>query len=197
VSDFGSRRGRRLEDYEGNKADVCGDRLLRVVVAADHPSIRVGVATALKADVGLDVVGEASAGADVLSITRSAGPDVVLLGTDSREDDDLVCLSRLRESYPEVKVIVCFGSADLDAIEAVFRLGAAGCILSRIAPTDLAAAVRRVVEAAEYHVLDRERLGEYGEENAERQPAHRVTRGVGVGGRTLPHSDRCESTMPP
>jgi DNA-binding NarL/FixJ family response regulator len=143
VSGFGSRRGTRLENYE--------DRLLRVVVAADHPLIRVGVATALKTDVGLDVVGEVSAGTDVLSITRSAGPDVVLLATHRREHDGLVCLSRLRESYPEVKVIVCSGSADPDHIEAVFRHGASGCILSTIAPTDLAAAVRRVVEAAEYH----------------------------------------------
>jgi DNA-binding NarL/FixJ family response regulator len=143
VSGFGSRRGTRLENYE--------DKLLRVVVAADHPLIRVGVATALKTDVGLDVVGEVSAGTDVLSITRSAGPDVVLLATHRREHDGLVCLSRLRESYPEVKVIVCSGSADPDHIEAVFRHGASGCILSTIAPTDLAAAVRRVVEAAEYH----------------------------------------------
>jgi CheY-like chemotaxis protein len=155
VSSFRLRRDERLgpEGYEGNKADVSGDRLLRIVVAADHPLIRVGVATALKADVGLDVVGEASAGTDVLSITRSAGPDVVLLATNRREQDGLGCLSLLRERYPEVKVIVCSGSADLDHVEAVFRLGASGCILSTIAPADLAGAVRRVVEAAEYHVL--------------------------------------------
>jgi DNA-binding NarL/FixJ family response regulator len=153
VSGFASRRDERLEGYQGNKADVCGGRLLRIVVAADHPLIRVGVTTALKADVGLEVVGEASAGTDVLSITRSAGPDVVLLAPQRRKDGGLGCLSRLCECYPEVKVIVCSGSADPDHIEAVLRLGASGCILSTIAPADLAAAVHRVVEAADYHAL--------------------------------------------
>jgi DNA-binding NarL/FixJ family response regulator len=129
---------------------VSSDRLLRIVVA-DHRLARVGVAAALKAETDLEVVGEASYDTDVLSITRLAGPDVVLLGTRIPDHDGLGCLSLLRERHPEVKVIICSASADLDHIEAVFRLGASGCILSTIAPAELAAAIRRVVEAAEYH----------------------------------------------
>jgi DNA-binding NarL/FixJ family response regulator len=129
---------------------VSNDRLLRIVVA-DHGWARVGVAAALRADPGFELVGEASYDTDVLSITRSAGPDVVLLGPRKPDHGGLSCLSQLRKCHPEVKVIVCSASADLDHIEAVFRLGAAGCILSTIAPAELAAAIRRVVEATEYH----------------------------------------------
>jgi DNA-binding NarL/FixJ family response regulator len=130
---------------------VSRDRPLRIVVV-DHRWIRrVAVAAALKADASLEIVGEVPCGRDVLSITRSAAPDVVLLGTRIPNDDGLSCLSLLRECHPEVKVIVCSASADLDHIETVFRLGASGCILSTIAPVELAAAIRRVVEAAEYH----------------------------------------------
>lgn len=144
-----SSRSRRGE-VERESVRVSRDRLLRIVVV-DHQWIRrVALAAALKTDPSVEVVGEVPFGTDVLSITRSAAPDVVLLGTRIPNHDGLSCLSLLRECHPEVKVIVCAASADLDHIEAVFRLGAAGCILSTIAPLELAGAIRRVVEAAEY-----------------------------------------------
>jgi DNA-binding NarL/FixJ family response regulator len=120
------------------------------MVVDDRWIFRVALAAALKADTSLEIVGEVPCGPDVLSITRSAAPDVVLLGTRIPNHDGLGCLSLLRECHPEVKVIVCPASADLDHIEAVFRLGASGCILSTIAPVELAAAIRTIVEAAEY-----------------------------------------------
>jgi CheY-like chemotaxis protein len=169
VSVSGSRRGGRLEGSGRNGTDVCRSarpalvesepvraaraKLLRIAVA-DLRCARVDVAAVLKADTGLEVVGEASHDRDVLSITRSTGPDVVLLGTRIPDHDGLGCLSLLRECHPEVKVIVCSASPDLDHIENVFRLGASGCILSTIAPAELAAAIRRVVEAAEYHARE-------------------------------------------
>jgi CheY-like chemotaxis protein len=166
VSVSRSRRGGRLEGCGTNGRDVfrsarpalvecqpvraSHDGLLRIVVA-HHRWARVDVAAVLKADTGLEVVGEASHDRDVLSIVRSTRPDVVLLGTRIPDHDGLGCLSLLRECHPEAKVIVCSASPDLDHIENVFRLGASGCILSTIAPAELAAAIRMVVEAAEYH----------------------------------------------
>jgi DNA-binding NarL/FixJ family response regulator len=120
------------------------------MVVDDQWIRRVAVAAALKADTSLEVVGEVPCGRDVLPLTRSTAPDVVLLGTRILNHDALGCLSLLRESHPEVKVIVFSASRDLDHIEDVFRLGASGCILSTIAPLELAAAIRRIVEAAEY-----------------------------------------------
>ncbi|HEX4679782.1 MAG TPA: response regulator transcription factor [Gaiellaceae bacterium] len=120
------------------------------MVVDDQWIRRVAVAAALKADTSLEIVGEVPCGSDVLSLTRSAAPDVVLLGTRIPNQDGLGCLSLLRECHPEVKVVVFSASADLDHVEDVFRLGASGCILSTIAPLELAAAIRRIVEAAEY-----------------------------------------------
>jgi DNA-binding NarL/FixJ family response regulator len=151
VSSSRSRHGEVEHESVGvASVGVSRDRPLRIVVVDHRWFPRVGVATALKAETSLEVVGEAACGTDVLSITRSAAPDVVLLGTRIPNHDGLACLSLLRECHPEVKVIVCSASADLDHIEAAFRLGASGCILSTIAPAELAGAIRRVVEAAEY-----------------------------------------------
>jgi CheY-like chemotaxis protein len=130
-----------------------GDKTLRIVVADDHPLMHFGVAMRLRADPGFDIVGEATSDTEVLSFARSARPDLVLLVTRSRGDDGLGCLSRLRECYPDVKVIICSASADREHIEAAFRLGASGCVVATIDRGELAAAIRRVVEATQYQAL--------------------------------------------
>jgi DNA-binding NarL/FixJ family response regulator len=134
------------------------DRLVRIVVADDHPLMHFGVAMALRADPAFDVVGQATSDTEVLTLARSAGPDVAVLVTRARGHDGLGCLSRLRECYPDVKVIICSASADLEHIEAAFRLGASGCVVATIERAELAAAIRRVVEATEYHALSVSRL---------------------------------------
>jgi DNA-binding NarL/FixJ family response regulator len=103
---------------------VSSDSPLRIVLDDDERMFRAGIASALRADAGLDVVGEATSGTDVFSIIRSVEPDAVLLATRAPEHNRLGRLSRLRECFPEVKVIVCLASADLEQIEAAFRLGA-------------------------------------------------------------------------
>jgi DNA-binding NarL/FixJ family response regulator len=134
---------------------LSSDRRLRIVLDDDERMFRAGVASALKADAGLEVVAHSTFGMDVFSIIRSVDPDAVLLATRAPEHDGLGRLSRLRECFPELKVIVCPASADLEQMEVAFKLGAAGCVLATIDPAAIAAAIRRVIEATEYRAYDR------------------------------------------
>jgi DNA-binding NarL/FixJ family response regulator len=128
-----------------------GDRRpLRIVVADERRLMRVAVTKALKAAAGFDVVGVAAPGTDVLSITRAAAPDVVLLATRSLGSESLGCLARLCECHPDVKVIVCSATTDLEHIEKAFRRGACGYVLTPVEPAELVAAIQRVVEGAGY-----------------------------------------------
>jgi two-component system nitrate/nitrite response regulator NarL len=139
---------------ERDLACVSSDRPLRIVLDDDERMFRVGIASALRADAGLEVVGKATSGTDVFSVIRSVEPDAVLLATRPPDHHGLGRLSRLRECFPEVKVIVCPASADLEQLEAAFRLGAAGCVLATIDPVAIAAAIRRVIEATDYRAHD-------------------------------------------
>jgi DNA-binding NarL/FixJ family response regulator len=176
VSVFGSRRGGRQEGsavsgrdwgrsvrpglVERDPVCVSSESPLRIVLDDDERMFRSGIASALRADAGLDVVGESTSGTDVFSIIRSVEPDAVLLATRAPEHHGLGRLSRLRECFPDVKVIVCPSSADVEQIEAAFRLGAAGCVLTTIDPFAIAASVRRVLEATEYRSHDVSTIGE-------------------------------------
>ena len=55
------------------------DDPIRVVIADDHPVVRVGLRNMLLADPAIQVVGEARDGVEALEMARTLGPDVLLL----------------------------------------------------------------------------------------------------------------------
>jgi DNA-binding NarL/FixJ family response regulator len=130
--------------------------LLKVVVADDLPARRAAVMAALGAEAEIEVVGQATLGADVLAVTRAVVPDGVLIAASASTHDLLRCVSWLSERHPEVKIIVISASIDRDHIETAFQLGACGYVRTPIQPSGLAAAIRRVVEANAYRATSRQ-----------------------------------------
>jgi DNA-binding NarL/FixJ family response regulator len=85
------------------------DQPVRVVIADDAYVIRAGLAAALEAMPGIELAGVCSDGTELTAAIASVGPDVVI--TDVRmppsgEGEGIAIAARLRESAPEVGVIV-------------------------------------------------------------------------------------------
>jgi two-component system, NarL family, response regulator DevR len=122
-------------------------RRLRVLVADDHQLMIDAVRAAFAADADdIEVVGEATSTADVLSQVPGVLPDVVLLDIGMPGSDGLSCLRTLRALYPKVKVIMLSGN-DNDAVkQTAMRLGASAFVSKLVDPRDLASVVRQVVE---------------------------------------------------
>src|ERR1700684_1019880 len=55
------------------------DRTIRIVLADDHPVVRIGVRNMLSAHPGFEVVGEASDGDEAITQTLELEPDILLL----------------------------------------------------------------------------------------------------------------------
>jgi len=125
---------------------------MRILIADDHPLIRLGIRGALEAD-GYEVVGEAGAGPEVLPLIGRTDPDVVLLDLRMPGIDGLGCLSRITERYPKVKVIVVSASASIEQIEASFRNGACGYVVKGINVFDLPSAIRQAIDGTAYHAM--------------------------------------------
>ena len=120
--------------------------MIRVVLADDQALLRAGIRALLDAEDDIDVVGEASDGAEAVALVRETEPDVVLMdirmpGTDGLEATRQIAADE-RLSGTRVVMLTTF---DLD--EYVFdavRLGASGFLVKDTEPAELLRGVRAV-----------------------------------------------------
>jgi DNA-binding NarL/FixJ family response regulator len=122
--------------------------VIRVLVADDQALVRGGFTVLLDHDPDIEVVGEASTGAEAVDLTTRHHPDVVLMDIRMPEMDGIEATRRITGdpgcASTRVLVLTTF---DLD--EYVFdalRAGASGFLLKDTQPTDLLNAIRVVAE---------------------------------------------------
>jgi NarL family two-component system response regulator LiaR len=116
---------------------------IRVVLADDHPLFLQGLEAALERE-GLEIVGLAASGRQVIDVTREVGPDVVLLDVEMPGMDGIECLGELRQRFPSVKVVMLSGSDDNDVINGCLNAGALCFVGKSVKPEDIAHALRAV-----------------------------------------------------
>jgi len=126
---------------------------LKVLIADDHRLMVAGIHRALEDEEEMEVVGEATTGAQVLPLVKQTNPDVVLLDIRMPKMDGLQCLEQIRTRYPDVKVVMLSVYADPEHIQMALSRGASGYIVKTINPRDLASSLRQAVEGSVFHAL--------------------------------------------
>lgn len=135
-------------------------RIIKIVIADDHPLMRAGVRRVLEAAGGFEVVAEARSGSEVLPLIGQTSPEVVLLDMRMPGIDGLGCLDRIRARYPRAKVVVLSVSTDPEQVQAAFKHGACGYVIKSIDSVDLPSAIRQAVDGTAYHALGLPALNE-------------------------------------
>ncbi|WP_275558008.1 response regulator transcription factor [Streptomyces sp. 5-6(2022)] len=118
--------------------------MIRVLLADDDPLVRTGLKLMLRGADGIEVVGEASDGAEVAAAVREHTPDVVLMDIRMPVMDGLAAtraLARGGAQAPQVIVLTTFDEHGL-VLEAM-RAGAAGYLVKHAVPEEIVEAVRR------------------------------------------------------
>jgi DNA-binding NarL/FixJ family response regulator len=118
---------------------------VRVLVADDHRLMLEGVTAALEGAENIEIVGTAVNGAEVMPLVHRVQPDLVLLDLSMPLMDGLTCLRRLREGYPEIRVVILSAFTDPERIEAAFAEGASGYIVKGVDAKDLQDALRQML----------------------------------------------------
>jgi DNA-binding NarL/FixJ family response regulator len=121
---------------------------VRIVVADDERMVRTALRAILDAESGLAVVGEASSGAEAVSVVRELRPDVVLMDVRMPEIDGIRATEQILATLDPAPRIVVLTTFEVD--EYVFealRAGAAGFLLKRASAEDLVQAVRLVARS--------------------------------------------------
>ncbi|HEY0450057.1 response regulator transcription factor [Actinophytocola sp.] len=120
--------------------------MIRVALADDHELVRMGLRVLVSREPDLELVGEATSGAEALALVAAQRPDVLLLDIKMPGMDGLETLRRLPLDAVRVIVVTTF-EIDEYVFEAL-RAGASGFVLKDAAPGELVRAIR-VVAAGE------------------------------------------------
>ncbi len=117
---------------------------IRVLLVDDDALVRAGLRLMLGGTQGIEIVGEAADGSQVLRLVDEHRPHVVLMDIRMPAMDGLTAteLLRARDEPPEVVVLTTF-HADTQVLRAL-RAGAAGFLLKDTPPADILASVRKV-----------------------------------------------------
>jgi len=120
--------------------------MIKVLIADNHPIIRMGVTSVLEDASGFEVVASASTTSELFELLEKVTPDVVMLEMDIPEINGIATLRKIKKEYPEVRVLMYSGqSEDVYALSTI-RAGAFG-YLSKASDIDyIISAVRKVSE---------------------------------------------------
>lgn len=118
--------------------------MIRVLVADDHPVVLAGLAGLLDAADGVEVVGTARDGEELVALALALRPELVV--TDLRMPllDGVAATGRIREALPDTRVLVLTTYDTDDAILAAIEAGASGYLLKAAPEAELLAAIRSV-----------------------------------------------------
>jgi DNA-binding NarL/FixJ family response regulator len=154
----------------------------RFVVADDHALFVHALTAALVAE-GLEVVGVATRGEDVVDLVAETRPDAVLLDLGMPGLDGYACLEQLREQHPDVPVVVVSGADAPGAAIRALELGAAAFVGKTVSAPELGHALRIMLgKQPVYYALP----SAAGEALLPRAPAAGV---VGAASRELTHRE--------
>lgn len=117
----------------------------RILVVDDHALAREGLRAILVA-AGYDVVGEAANGEDAVSLASSLVPDLVLLDIRLGDGiDGLEVVSRVRNTHPEIRILMVTLHDMPEYVRAALAAGACGYVLKDSSLTEIRAAVEQVL----------------------------------------------------
>jgi DNA-binding NarL/FixJ family response regulator len=123
---------------------------IRVLLADDHPVVRLGLASCLARHEQVMVVGEAADGREAIKKAKELSPEVLLLDIDMPNLDGLAAMEILRNDMPGLKVIVLSMLHQPDYVARVLRSGASGYILKDSRPEELIRAIEAVHAGGTY-----------------------------------------------
>jgi DNA-binding NarL/FixJ family response regulator len=115
---------------------------LRVVIADDHPLVRSGLRTVLSVAPGIEVVAEASTGAEAVAAARSFEPDVVVMDLQMPETDGIEATRQVLAANPTVAVLVLTMFEDDTSVFAAMQAGARGYLLKGAEQDEIVRAIQ-------------------------------------------------------
>jgi DNA-binding NarL/FixJ family response regulator len=122
----------------------------RVVIADDHDVVRSGIRALLARIAGVQVVGEAANGKELVAAVDALLPDIVMTDITMPEMDGIAAVSAIHASHPEVRCIVLSMHEEVELVREAVEKGACGYLMKNAPWAEVEHAVRTVTATGSY-----------------------------------------------
>ncbi len=123
---------------------------IRVLLADDHDILRQGLKLLLETQQDIKVVGEARTGREAVELASYLTPDVAITDISMAEMDGFEACQSIRREQPATQILILTMHESEEYFLQALRMGAAGYLVKKAAPTDLIVAVRTVAHGGAY-----------------------------------------------
>ena len=126
------------------------DPVTKILLADDHTIVRQGLKLIISSHAGLQVIGEAANGREVLELAEKLKPDVILMDVAMPELNGIEATRRLHQISPRTKVLVLSMHKEAVYVREILKAGARGYILKDAIDSELISAIQSVARGDGY-----------------------------------------------
>lgn len=123
---------------------------IKIITADDHPIFRRGLVSIMEEDKNLEIVAEASNGAEVLEILKEKTADVIILDINMPVMDGVETARVLYRSFPQIKLIFLTLEKDKEILNALKTYRVKGYMLKDSAVLEIVNCIKQVAAGRNY-----------------------------------------------
>jgi len=123
---------------------------IRVMLADDHRMFREALGSQLRAEPDMDIVAEASTGAETLARAGQVIPDVLVLDIALPDMNGIEVARRVLESHPKIRIVALSGYADRLYVHEMLKSGVSAYVVKSGGTEELLRAIRAVFSGHTY-----------------------------------------------
>lgn len=128
---------------------------LRIVITDDHPNVRAGIRSLLADVPDIEIIGEASNGAQAIKLVEELSPDILVLDVEMPVLGGLQVAEELKKKQAAVKILALSAYDDMEYIQGMLDNGAIGYLLKDEAPSKLLTTLRTIAAGQQGWVSQR------------------------------------------
>jgi len=123
---------------------------IRIFLTEDHDLVRDGLKALLSGIPDIGIIGEAANGKSLFEKLRIVTPDVLVLDISLPDMSGIEITRRIRQEYPEIKVLILSMYTDEDFIIGAIKAGARGYLPKNTSRDELVRAIYAVSRNEEF-----------------------------------------------
>jgi two-component system, NarL family, nitrate/nitrite response regulator NarL len=135
-------------------SQIAPNRILRILIADDHPIIRKHVRGILERQSHFKVCGEAYDGAKALEEAKRLKPDVVVLDVSMPILNGMDAARKIKAELPEMAIVILSSNADKHYVDEAKKIGAHAYVAKTKAAEALVVAIETAIIGGEYVLID-------------------------------------------